>query len=198
MFKRTWTPSRGHGRLIADGGKARHALGEQRLFRPKRGITSPRGRRCTSPTSASTTMRSPARAESATSSRPPIERDAERARDDRDVRGLRGLLDDESRDPVAPVIEELRRSHRARDDNGVLGKRIGIGAVAGAHEMPQQPARQIVEIVQAAAQIGIVGAIDAGARLVLHALDGGLGGQAGADRVGSGAAASPGRCANSR
>ena len=49
--------------------------------------------------------------------------------------------------------------------------------------MAQQPPRQIVEIVRALAQDGIAQALHAQARFVLHALDRGFGGEAGAHRV---------------
>ncbi len=50
--------------------------------------------------------------------------------------------------------------------------------------MTDEASRQIVEIVQPPAQIGIVGAVDARASLILHALDGRLRGEAGAHGVG--------------
>ena len=49
--------------------------------------------------------------------------------------------------------------------------------------MAQQPARQIVEIVGAFAQEGIAQALHAQSHFVLHALDRGFGGKAGAHRV---------------
>ena len=50
-----------------------------------------------------------------------------------------------------------------------------------AHELAHQPVAEIVEVVQPLADIGIGDAQHAGAVVGLHALDAGLGGQAGAD-----------------
>ncbi len=52
-----------------------------------------------------------------------------------------------------------------------------------AHQLAHQPVGEIVEVVQAVAQIRIGGAQHAGAGVGLHALDGGFGGQAGHHRL---------------
>ena len=103
---------------------------------------------------------------------------AQRARDDRHMRRRAALFEHDGAQPRAVVLEQLGRPHVAGDENGVLGQLAagGRGAVAG--EDAQQPIGEIVEIVQPVADIGIGRAQHAGARVVLHALDGGLGGEA--------------------
>jgi len=113
---------------------------------------------------------------------PADERDSEGAGDNGDMGRLSGFLDKEPRNAIAAVVQELRRSHRARNDDSFVGQSVGLDVVR-LDEMAQEPACQIVEIVQAAAEIGIIGAVDARARFVLNALDGGLGGQTGANGV---------------
>ncbi len=57
------------------------------------------------------------------------------------------------------------------------------GRVILPHQLPHQPMAEILEVVQAVAQIGIGRAQHAGAGVGLHALDGGLRGEAGGDRL---------------
>ena len=47
-------------------------------------------------------------------------RNAERARDDRDVRGRPAFLQHQAAQPLAVVVEQRRRAHRARDQDGVF------------------------------------------------------------------------------
>ena len=47
-------------------------------------------------------------------------RDAERARDDRDMRGRPAFLQHQAAQPFAVVVEQRRRAHRARDQDGVF------------------------------------------------------------------------------
>ena len=107
-------------------------------------------------------------------------RDAERARHDRDMRVRAAFLQHQPAQPLAVVFEQRRRPHRARDDDGVLRQPVARRRVVLAEQLVHQPVRQLVEIVQALAQIGVGGAQHAGAGVGLHALDRGLGGQAGA------------------
>ncbi len=109
--------------------------------------------------------------------------DAERARHDRDMRGRAAFLQDQPAQPPAVVIEQRRRTHHARDQDGVVRQLIACGACSHAHELAHQPVGEIVEIVQPLAQIRIGGAQHARAGVGLHALDAGFGGEAGADRL---------------
>ena len=107
----------------------------------------------------------------------------ERARNDRHMRGGAALFEDDGAEPRAVVFEQFGRSHVARHQNGVLwqfARRAGR-TVAGQH--PQQAVGQIVEIVQPVADIGIGRAQHAGARVVLHPLDGGFGSETVGDRL---------------
>ena len=63
------------------------------------------------------------------------------------------------------------------------GKLLARRRVVLADELAHQPVGEIVEVVQPLAQIGIGDAQHAGAGVGLHALDRGLGGEAGADRL---------------
>ena len=118
--------------------------------------------------------------------------DAERARDDGDVRVRAAFLQHQPAQALAVVFEQRRRAHRARHDHGVLRQPVARRRVVLAEQLVHQPVRQFVEIVQALAQIGIGRAQHAGAGVGLHALDRGFGGQAGASPLRSGGAASRG------
>ncbi len=108
---------------------------------------------------------------------------AERARHDRDMRGRPAFLQYQAAKSFAVVVEQRRRAHGARHHDGVfrqvlLGRRVVL-----THQHAHQPVGQIVEIVQAVAQIRIGGAQHARAGVGLHALDAGLGGEAGRHRL---------------
>ena len=120
-------------------------------------------------------------------------RNAERARHDRDVRGRPAFLQHQAAQPLAVVVEQRRRTHRARDQDGVFRQLLARRRVILAHQHAHQPVGEIVEVVQAVAQIGIGGAQHAGAGVGLHALDAGLGGEAGRSPPRASCAASPGR-----
>ncbi len=120
-------------------------------------------------------------------------RNAERARHDRDVRGRAAFFEHEAAQSLAVIIEQRRRPHRARDENGVVRQLLARRRVILAHQHAHQPVGEVVEIVQAVAQIGIGGAQHAGAGVGLHALDAGFGGQAGPHRFAHLVRASPGR-----
>ena len=105
-------------------------------------------------------------------------RDAERPGDDGDVARRPALLEDEAAQARAVVVEERCRSHGAGDDDGVVGKRAALGHEVAADEAVQQAVGEVVEVVQPVAQIGVGLAQHAGAVVRLHALDGGLRGQA--------------------
>ena len=108
---------------------------------------------------------------------------AERARHDRDV-GIGGaFLQHQSAQPLAVVVEQGRRAHRARDQDGVVGQLLARRRVILSHQLPHQAMAEIFEVVQAVAQIRIGRAQHARAGVGLHALDGGLRGEAGGDRL---------------
>ncbi len=110
-------------------------------------------------------------------------RDAERARDDRDMRVGPALLEDEPAQPPAVVFEQRRRPHGAGDQDGVLRQAVARRRVVLAEQLVHQPVGELVEVVQALAQIGIGGAQHARAGVGLHALDRGFGGEAGRHRL---------------
>ena len=110
--------------------------------------------------------------------------DAERAGDDGDMAGRPALLEHEAAQALAVIVEQLGRPHGAGDEDGVLraASRAGdVMAVAG--QLAQQPVGEVVEIVQPLAQDRVGDAQHAGAGVVLHPLDRGLGGEAGGDRL---------------
>ncbi len=98
-------------------------------------------------------------------------RDAEGARDDRDVALRAAILQNQAAHLGAIVIEQRRRTHRAGDDDGVVGQVRRVGREAAADEFVQQPVGEIVEVVQALAQVGIRLPLHLGAGVVLHPLD---------------------------
>ena len=109
--------------------------------------------------------------------------DTERARHDRDV-GIGGaFLQHQPAQALAIVVEQRRRSHRARDQDGVVGQLLARRRVILSHQLPHQPMTEILEVVQAIAQVRVGGAQHARAGVGLHALDGGLRGEAGGDRL---------------
>ena len=93
------------------------------------------------------------------------------------------FLQHQAAQALAVVVEQRRRSHRARDQDGVLRQ---TARATARDRWPMQLAHQavgeVVEIVQALAQIGIGLPQHAGAGVGLHALDRGLRGQAGHHR----------------
>ncbi len=109
--------------------------------------------------------------------------DAERARHDRDMRGRPAFFQHDAAQPLTVVFEQRRRTHRARHDDRVLGQPVARRRIVLTEQLVHQAVRQLVEVVQALAQIGVGRAQHAGARIGLHALDRGLGGEAGADRL---------------
>ena len=113
----------------------------------------------------------------------PDRRDAERARHDRDMRGRPAFLQHERAQLLAVVVEQRRRAHRARDQDRVLRQLLARGRVIAPDQLAHQAVGEIVEIVQPLAQIRIGLAHHAGAVVGLHALDRGLGGQAGHHRL---------------
>ena len=77
-------------------------------------------------------------------------------------RRRRGIFQHQTQQPVAAIIEQFRRPHVARHQDGVVRQMLRRDAVAG--EMALQPPRQIVEIMRALAQKGIAQALHAQAQ----------------------------------
>ncbi len=109
--------------------------------------------------------------------------DAERAGDDGDVRVRSAFFEHQTAQALAVVVEQRGRTHGARDENGVFRQLLARRRVIVTHQLAHQAMAEIVEIVQALAQIRIGGAQHARARVRLHALDRGFGGEAGGDRL---------------
>ena len=109
-------------------------------------------------------------------------RDAERAGDDRDMRIGAAFLEDEPAQALAVVVEQRRRPHGAGDQDGVFRQPVARRRVVLADELVHQPVGELVEVVQAFAQIGVGDAQHARAGVRLHALDRGFGGEAGHHR----------------
>ena len=81
--------------------------------------------------------------------------DAERARDDGDVRIRAAFFQHQTAQALAVIIEQRRRPHRARDQDGVLRQVLARRRMIAAGELAHQAVGEIVEIVQALAQIRI-------------------------------------------
>ena len=83
-------------------------------------------------------------------------RDAERAGDDRHVRIGAAFLEHEPAQALAVVIQQRRRTHGAGDQHGILRQPVARRRVVLAEQLVHQPVGELVEIVQALAQIGSV------------------------------------------
>src|SRR5258708_6966600 len=77
------------------------------------------------------------------------------------------------------IVQERRRSHRERHDDGVFRQMLAGGSVVVAEQLSQQTVCEVVEIVEAFAQIGVGLTQHAGPRVGLYALDRCLRGEAG-------------------
>ncbi len=94
--------------------------------------------------------------------------------DNCDMRILGRFLHHQPGDLPMAVIQQLRRSHRTRDDDRACCRRVLFPGAARASEVADQAARQIVNIVQSFAQIGIAGPAHPRAGFVLNPLNGRL------------------------
>ena len=128
-------------------------------------------------------MASPFSQSETTFVRPADGGDAKRPRDDGDVAGRSALLQDEAAHALAVVVEELGGTHGAGDDDRVARQVLPPRPVRLVHEDAEQPVGEVVEIVQPLAQQRIGLALQAGAGVALHLLDGGLGREPVADRL---------------
>jgi hypothetical protein len=93
------------------------------------------------------------------------------------------LLQHDPAQAGAVVVEQRGGAHGAGDDDGVVGQLRGGRDEIAPDELVKEPVGEVVEIVQALAQIGVGLAQQAGAGVGLHALHGGLGGEAGEHRL---------------
>ncbi len=98
------------------------------------------------------------------------------------MRGRPAFLQHQAAQPLAVVVEQRRRTHGARDEDGVLRQLLARGRVVAPHQLPHQAVGEIVEVVQPVAQIRIGLPQHARAGVGLHALHRGFGGEAGHHR----------------
>ena len=75
-------------------------------------------------------------------------------RHDRRVRTHRALLEDDTLQLRAPVIEQLRRADVARNEDGVF-RHLGTGVFALSCQNAQQPVRQIIQVMKPLAKVRI-------------------------------------------
>ena len=110
-------------------------------------------------------------------------RNRQRAGDDRQMaRGAR-LLEHKPAQTRPVVVEERGRTHRARNEDGAFRQLFGQQDEALTRELMQEPVGDVGQIMQPIAQIRIGLSLQLGARIVLNALDRGLGGEARTHRL---------------
>ena len=113
----------------------------------------------------------------------PEHRNIQRARDDRNVRGRRSLFQNHALQFPAVVVEQFRRAHVPRHQDGVVRQFTGQLHLGLPQQVTLQSVGEIVEIRQPLAQIGIGNLPHPSPGVVLHFLHGRLGGEAGLDRL---------------
>ena len=114
---------------------------------------------------------------------PADHRHADRAGDDRHVRGQRAFLEQHALQAPAVIFEQLGGAEVAGDEHRVAGQ---AGLRRGAHparDDPQQPVRQVLEVVHPLLQQRIVDLAHPRAGALLDALDRRFGGEAAVDRL---------------
>ena len=150
--RRPWSPAAGRAaRRIRRG-----ASGAARA-RPRTPPPSPSmGRTKTAPRRASSSSRSPSAICRRTSRDAAEHRHAHRARDDRDVRGQRAFLEHHALQPPPVIFEQFGRAEVARDQDRVLPQPHLRRGAHLARDDPQQPVRQILEIVHPVGEQRIV------------------------------------------
>ena len=108
-------------------------------------------------------------------------RNPESPGDDRNV-GVRGaLFEHEAAQSLAIIVEQRRRPHAARDQDRVVGQLLARRRVVAAHQLPHQAVAEVLEIMQALAQVRIGRAQHPRAGIGLHPLDRSFRSKAGAD-----------------
>ena len=125
-------------------------------------------------------------------------RDAERTRHDRDMGGRPAFLQHQAAQFLAVIIEQGRRTHHARDQDGIVRQLILLRRMFDAHQLPHQPVGKIVEIVQPLAQVRVGRPHHARAGVGLNPLDAGFGGEAGCGSPRRMRCIQPRSCANMR
>ncbi len=108
--------------------------------------------------------------------------DVERPGDDRGVAGGRALLEQDALQLAAVVFQQVGRAEAAGDQDRVVGQHPGLAAVAG--QVAQQAVVEVLEVVDAFAQVMVARLAEAGAMFGAHPLDGHLRRDAGAHRLG--------------
>ena len=98
-------------------------------------------------------------------------RDAQRAGHDGDVRVHAAFLENEAAQPLAVVVEQRRRAHRAGNHDRILGQALARRRVVAAGQLTHQAIGEIVEVVQPLAQERIGLAQHARAGIGLHPFD---------------------------
>jgi hypothetical protein len=110
-------------------------------------------------------------------------RNAHRPRHDHDMGGQRAFLEDHPLEAAAVVFEQFGRAQIARDQDRVGLEPHRRGRAQLARDDPQQAVRQVFKVVHAVGEQRIVDLAHPHAGVLLDALDGGLGGEAGIDRL---------------
>ena len=85
-------------------------------------------------------------------------RDAERAGDDRHVRVWAAFFEHEAAQALAVILEQRRRAHGAGDQHGVFRQSVARRRVVLAEQLVHEAVGELVEVVQALAQIRVGGA----------------------------------------
>ena len=115
---------------------------------------------------------------------PADDRNVEGARHNRHMGGRRALLEHQTHDPPACVVQQLGRSHRARDEDEFVRQFRPGRTQRPSRQVLLQPVGEVFEIEKTLAQIGVADLHHAGAGVVRDFLHRCLGGQAAADRIG--------------
>ena len=103
--------------------------------------------------------------------------------DDSHVRGQRAFFQHHALQAAAVVFQQLGRPEIARDENRVVREAGLRRRPDPARDDPQQPVRQILEVVHAILEQRIVDILHPRARALLDPLDRRLGGEAAVDRL---------------
>ena len=104
---------------------------------------------------------------------------AKRPGDDCHMRIGSAFLEHEAAQTLAIVVEQRRRPHGAGHENGIFRQPVARRRVVLAEQLVHQPVGELIEVMQAFAQIRVGCAQHARAGVRLHALDRGFGGQPG-------------------
>ena len=106
-----------------------------------------------------------------------------RTRHDHDMRGERTFLQHHALEPAPVIFEQFRRPQIACEQHRVAPQTLRRRRAQLSRDDPQQPVRQILEIVHAIGQQRIVDLAHAHPRTLLHPFDRRLGRQPAVDRL---------------